>query len=100
MRKRDAGSAPKLGDRVPYVIIAGAKGMAAYQKAEVENIEYLKYIDGYCDDLSCRYQHTKCFLVRGSFIIDIGSPFKAWLSVITKLRIFFGNFQSTLHEVP
>jgi len=26
MRKRDAGSAPKLGDRVPYVIIAGAKG--------------------------------------------------------------------------
>ncbi|XP_046862075.1 DNA polymerase delta catalytic subunit-like [Xenia sp. Carnegie-2017] len=34
MRKRDAGSAPKLGDRVPYVIIAGAKGMAAYQKAE------------------------------------------------------------------
>lgn len=35
MKKRDAGSAPKLGDRVPYVIIAGAKGMAAYQKAEV-----------------------------------------------------------------
>lgn len=34
MRKRDAGSAPKLGDRVPYVIIAGTKGMAAYQKAE------------------------------------------------------------------
>ena len=38
MRKRDAGSAPKLGDRVPYVIIAGAKGMAAYQKAEVYEI--------------------------------------------------------------
>jgi DNA polymerase elongation subunit (family B) len=36
MRKRDAGSAPKLGDRVPYVIIAGTKGMAAYQKAEVK----------------------------------------------------------------
>lgn len=35
MKKRDAGSAPKLGDRVPYVIIAGAKGMPAYQKAEV-----------------------------------------------------------------
>ena len=26
MRKRDPGSAPKLGDRVPYVIIAAAKG--------------------------------------------------------------------------
>lgn len=35
MRKRDAGSAPNLGDRVPYVIIAGAKGTAAYMKSEV-----------------------------------------------------------------
>lgn len=35
MRKRDAGSAPHLGDRVPYVIIAAAKGTAAYLKAEV-----------------------------------------------------------------
>ena len=34
MRKRDAGNAPKLGDRVPYVIIAAAKGTPAYQKAE------------------------------------------------------------------
>merc|ERR1719230_1083760 len=34
MRKRDPGSAPKLGDRVPYVIIAAAKGTPAYQKAE------------------------------------------------------------------
>jgi DNA polymerase elongation subunit (family B) len=37
MRKRDAGSAPKLGDRVPYVIIAAAKGTPAYAKAEVGN---------------------------------------------------------------
>ena len=35
MRKRDAGSAPNLGDRVPYVIIAGVKGTAAYMKSEV-----------------------------------------------------------------
>nr|BCB92279.1 DNA polymerase delta catalytic subunit [Cyzicus gifuensis] len=34
MRKRDAGTAPKLGDRVPYVIIAAAKGTPAYMKAE------------------------------------------------------------------
>ena len=32
MKKRDQGSAPKLGDRVPYVIIAGAKNTAAYLK--------------------------------------------------------------------
>ena len=37
MRKRDAGSAPKLGDRVPYVIIAAAKGTPAYAKAEVRH---------------------------------------------------------------
>jgi len=34
MKKRDAGNAPKLGDRVPYVIISGAKGTPAYAKAE------------------------------------------------------------------
>ncbi|KAI8898444.1 DNA polymerase family B-domain-containing protein [Globomyces pollinis-pini] len=34
MRKRDAGSAPALGDRVSYVIIKGAKDAAAYEKAE------------------------------------------------------------------
>ncbi|XP_014256451.1 DNA polymerase delta catalytic subunit isoform X2 [Cimex lectularius] len=34
MKKRDAGSAPKLGDRVPYVIIAAAKATPAYLKAE------------------------------------------------------------------
>ena len=38
MRKRDAGSAPNLGDRVPYVIIAGAKGSAAYMKSEVSGL--------------------------------------------------------------
>ncbi|XP_055900779.1 DNA polymerase delta catalytic subunit-like [Biomphalaria glabrata] len=34
MQKRDPGSAPKLGDRVPYVIIAAPKGTAAYLKSE------------------------------------------------------------------
>ena len=38
MRKRDPGNAPKLGDRVPYVIIAAAKGTAAYMKSEVSEI--------------------------------------------------------------
>lgn len=35
MRKRDPGNAPKLGDRVPYIITAASKGTPAYQKAEV-----------------------------------------------------------------
>jgi DNA polymerase delta subunit 1 len=34
MKKRDPGNAPKLGDRVPYVIIAAAKNAPAYAKAE------------------------------------------------------------------
>ncbi|KAN0061513.1 DNA-directed DNA polymerase delta [Thecaphora frezii] len=34
MRKRDAGSAPALGDRVAYVIIKASKGSAAYERSE------------------------------------------------------------------
>ncbi|KAF8705421.1 DNA polymerase, partial [Rhizoctonia solani] len=34
MKKRDAGSAPALGDRVAYVIVKAAKGAAAYEKSE------------------------------------------------------------------
>ena len=34
MAKRDQGTAPKLGDRVPFVICAAAKGTPAYEKAE------------------------------------------------------------------
>lgn len=34
MKKRDAGSAPTLGDRVAYVIVKAAKGAAAYEKSE------------------------------------------------------------------
>ncbi|CAG9858096.1 unnamed protein product [Phyllotreta striolata] len=32
--KRDPGNAPKLGDRIPYVIIASTKNAKAYEKAE------------------------------------------------------------------
>ncbi|CAG9096468.1 unnamed protein product [Plutella xylostella] len=34
MKKRDPGTAPKLGDRVPYVICCAAKNTPAYMKAE------------------------------------------------------------------
>lgn len=34
MRKRDAGSAPTLGDRVAYVIVKGAGGARNYEKSE------------------------------------------------------------------
>jgi len=34
MRKRDAGTAPSTGDRVPYVIVKAQKGAKAYEKAE------------------------------------------------------------------
>jgi DNA polymerase delta subunit 1 len=35
MRKRDAGTAPKLGDRVPYVIIASVNKTQAYLKVKL-----------------------------------------------------------------
>ncbi|KAK0090917.1 hypothetical protein PV325_000083 [Microctonus aethiopoides] len=34
MKKRDPGTAPKLGDRVPYIFTSAAKGTPAYLKAE------------------------------------------------------------------
>jgi DNA polymerase delta subunit 1 len=34
MKKRDAGSAPNVGDRVAYVIVQQAKGAPAYEKSE------------------------------------------------------------------
>ena len=34
MHKRDPGSAPNIGDRVPYVIVQGSKDARAYEKAE------------------------------------------------------------------
>jgi DNA polymerase delta subunit 1 len=42
MRKRDAGSAPSLGDRVAYVIIKGAKGgSCSYSSVRVNEEEGL-----------------------------------------------------------
>ncbi|KAI5672300.1 hypothetical protein M9H77_12664 [Catharanthus roseus] len=34
MRKRDAATAPNVGDRVPYVIVKAAKGAKAYERSE------------------------------------------------------------------
>ncbi|XP_066592819.1 DNA polymerase delta catalytic subunit [Prorops nasuta] len=34
LKKRDPGTAPKLGDRVPFVFIKGAKGTPAYERGE------------------------------------------------------------------
>src|ERR1700684_3117342 len=34
MKKRDAGSAPTLGDRVAYVIVKGTGGSKNYEKSE------------------------------------------------------------------
>ena len=50
MRKRDAGSAPKLGDRVPYVIIAAAKGTPAYAKAEVRPMRKFSTSSDFSDE--------------------------------------------------
>lgn len=38
MTKRDPGNAPKLGDRIPYVITAAAKSAKAFEKAEVNSL--------------------------------------------------------------
>lgn len=53
MKKRDEGTAPHIGDRVPYVMISGAKGSKNYENSEdprfvLENdvpIDYNYYIE-------------------------------------------------------
>lgn len=59
MRKRDPGNAPKLGDRVPYVIIAASKGTPAYQKAEV-SVSHILY------KLSEQRSETDLFFMKPS----------------------------------
>ncbi len=34
MKKRDAGTAPGIGDRVAYVMVGGVKGSRNYENAE------------------------------------------------------------------
>mmetsp|Transcript_74772 Transcript_74772/g.146257 ORF Transcript_74772/g.146257 Transcript_74772/m.146257 type:complete len:332 (-) Transcript_74772:280-1275(-) len=34
MKKRDPGTAPQMGDRVPYIIVQSAKGAPMYEKSE------------------------------------------------------------------
>ena len=38
MRKRDPGTAPQMGDRVPYVICQAAKGVPAAKKRRPANV--------------------------------------------------------------
>ncbi|XP_059608331.1 DNA polymerase delta catalytic subunit [Phlebotomus argentipes] len=50
MMKRDPGTAPKLGDRVPYVIVAGAKNTPSSARAE-DPI----YVLENCIPIDCKY---------------------------------------------
>lgn len=69
MKKRDPGSAPHMGDRVPYVIIAKGKGAAAYEKSEVSAVAQacpLLFPDHYFDSALCLltviYWHVLCYV--------------------------------------
>ncbi|XP_061202209.1 DNA polymerase delta catalytic subunit-like [Neopsephotus bourkii] len=85
MRQRDPGSAPALGDRVPYVIVSGAKGEAAYTRSEdpiyalehnlpIDSLYYLQHQlakpllrifepilgEGRAESVLLRGEHTRC----------------------------------------
>lgn len=60
MRKRDPGSAPRLGDRVPYVIINKGANVPAYEKAEdpiwvKHNTKNIVANDEQCNQTFTRY---------------------------------------------
>jgi DNA polymerase elongation subunit (family B) len=64
MRKRDAGSAPQLGDRVPYVVLKGLKGDKLFQRTEdplyaMDN--NLPLDINYYDKVQCRQPLARLF---------------------------------------
>ena len=73
MQKRDAGSAPRVGDRVPYVIIASSKGTAAYLKSEVS-------IYAWCTcTLSVVHCVYMCLVCGEAILVSVRYPKSAWL---------------------
>lgn len=63
MKKRDAGSAPQLGDRVPYVIVAKGKGAAAYEKSEVRVVTLLSVTAAAASTLCVSVHHLiRCWI--------------------------------------
>jgi hypothetical protein len=62
MRKRDPGSAPNLGDRVPYVIIPGTKNQPAYERAEVCRLSFDSFNSAFAD--VCMYRHVCMYSYR------------------------------------
>ena len=81
MRKRDAGSAPKLGDRVPYVIIAGAKGEKAYEKAEVNWMHFQR--TWILTNLTCLFFRRQMFFVIAGPHICLGKQHSNWHKVLS-----------------
>ena len=83
MRKRDAGSAPKLGDRVSYVIIDARKGTPTYQKSEVHVYTYMHACTLYTYKIyihthTCTCTHTHLFHTYFSqdplYVLEKGIP--------------------------
>lgn len=62
MKKRDPGNAPKLGDRIPYVITAATKTSKAFEKAEVRPCHLFWYFSSFCF-YSCIFENNVFFYV-------------------------------------
>ena len=90
MRKRDPGSAPKLGDRVPYVIIAAAKGKQCLQSNFVGFIE-LTQLEG----KKIRILKTENFCQGG---ITTKADF-LWFAILYLRWPTFSNLLSTVIRV-
>ncbi|CAN8270830.1 unnamed protein product [Cochlearia groenlandica] len=89
MRKRDAATAPNIGDRVPYVIIKAARGAKAYERSEdpiyvLENnipIDPIYYLENQISKPLLRifepvYKNAKKDLLHGDHVrsISITTP--------------------------
>ena len=73
MRDRDPATAPSIGDRVPYVIVKGAKGAKAFEKAEdpIYALEHNLPIDRYVGNSTCLASIIYTFEWNGQSLVSI-----------------------------
>ena len=119
MKKRDPGNAPKLGDRVPYVIIAASKGTPAYAKAEdpiyvLENnvaIDFQHYLTNMLSKPLMRLfepilgeNKAESILLKGNallrmFLISLAMMYKLHLTKYTMFIVYVTIFGRTINLV-
>lgn len=96
MKKRDPGNAPKLGDRIPYVITAATKTSKAFEKAEVRPCHLFWYFSSFCF-YSCIFENNVFFLYtewpKKKVTKSIPTFYKFYSIIYQNLIIFYVTYK-------